>query len=313
LAWYPRVFCKLSFGTSDNLAVEVDRMPWIDVRGSWIQAEGEEWMRLRAAVKERVPTESLMRYVPFRLIRPFFYRETQGIKGDVEINRKVEELASTKFETTKPLYQFTSDRKGIYFQNDWALYLDANLEILDGWCKFKLARYLQDRNPGVVGILDKMIPPTERSTLTPQTKYWRHYLGQCAAPPKSIYTQRELSTKQFSLDHFMPWSFVAHDRIWNLIPEENSVNSAKSDCLPSDRYLRPFAEIHFDALVSTRDTFPAWSSIWATYQDDFGFSTAFLTDKPKFLAGFVEALSRQLTTATRQGFRPGWIYQPKTG
>ncbi|NLV68960.1 MAG: hypothetical protein GXY14_14925 [Spirochaetes bacterium] len=46
-----------------------------------------------------------------------------------------------------------------------------------------------------------------------------------------------------SLDHFIPWSFVVHDRLWNLTPVSRSINSSKSDLLPSlDKYLEHFID-----------------------------------------------------------------------
>jgi len=35
-----------------------------------------------------------------------------------------------------------------------------------------------------------------------------------------------------SIDHFIPWSFVMHDELWNLIPCFKNVNSMKSNRLP---------------------------------------------------------------------------------
>jgi hypothetical protein len=46
-----------------------------------------------------------------------------------------------------------------------------------------------------------------------------------------------LKPKDISLDHYVPWSFVVHDQLWNLIPTTKSVNSKKSDLLPSKKYL----------------------------------------------------------------------------
>ena len=50
-----------------------------------------------------------------------------------------------------------------------------------------------------------------------------------------------LSKDAFDLDHFLPWSFVAHDLMWNLVPADGSVNSSKSNHLPAlDKYLAAF-------------------------------------------------------------------------
>lgn len=38
--------------------------------------------------------------------------------------------------------------------------------------------------------------------------------------------------KNISIDHFVPWSYVAHDELWNLTPTTRSINSSKSNSLP---------------------------------------------------------------------------------
>lgn len=53
-----------------------------------------------------------------------------------------------------------------------------------------------------------------------------------------------LSEKNFAIDHFVPYAFVSHDLIWNLIPIDKSFNSKKSDKLPSfETYFKQFQAI----------------------------------------------------------------------
>ena len=64
-----------------------------------------------------------------------------------------------------------------------------------------------------------------------------------------IYTGQEIHIGDYAVDHFLPWSFVAHDQLWNLIPADNSINSSKSDKLPPwDHFLPKLAEEHREAI-----------------------------------------------------------------
>lgn len=64
-----------------------------------------------------------------------------------------------------------------------------------------------------------------------------------------IYTNLPLHKGAYDLDHFIPWSFVSHDLIWNLLPADGSINSSKSDKLPDlDKYLKPLALIQQQAV-----------------------------------------------------------------
>ena len=62
-------------------------------------------------------------------------------------------------------------------------------------------------------------------------------------------TVKELFKKNYDLDHFVPWSFVSHNLLWNLLPADSSINSSKSNNLPLlDEYLRPFAKMQQQAI-----------------------------------------------------------------
>lgn len=41
-----------------------------------------------------------------------------------------------------------------------------------------------------------------------------------------------MTEKDISIDHFIPWSYVAHDELWNLSSTTRSINSRKSNSLP---------------------------------------------------------------------------------
>lgn len=48
-----------------------------------------------------------------------------------------------------------------------------------------------------------------------------------------------------SIDHFLPWSFVTHDLIWNLHPVEKNINSKKSNFIPSIQYLEEYSSLQY--------------------------------------------------------------------
>jgi hypothetical protein len=65
-------------------------------------------------------------------------------------------------------------------------------------------------------------------------------------PVVEIYGNGMLNEKDISIDHFVPWSYVANDEIWNLHPTTRSINSAKSNNLPRwDVYFKKLSEIEY--------------------------------------------------------------------
>lgn len=73
-----------------------------------------------------------------------------------------------------------------------------------------------------------------------------------------IYTHKELKKGDFAVDHFIPFQFVAHDLMWNLIPADPAFNSVKGAKLPQlDTYFTDFYEIQKEAVKIVSMTRPA--------------------------------------------------------
>ena len=67
-------------------------------------------------------------------------------------------------------------------------------------------------------------------------------------PIHEIYSDTILTDNDISIDHFVPWSYVAHDEMWNLSPTSKSINSAKSNNLPDwDRYFERLAQLEYQS------------------------------------------------------------------
>jgi hypothetical protein len=115
-----------------------------------------------------------------------------------------------------------------------------------GFCLWHLLNYLQRNNPNVPNIAAKLFEPTQRN-LRESRKFWQMAFYKLGAI-RCIYSGTPMQKGSFSLDHFLPWRFVAHDLLWNIIPTPANVNSAKSDVLPDfNSYFEPFAQLQYNA------------------------------------------------------------------
>ena len=75
-------------------------------------------------------------------------------------------------------------------------------------------------------------------------KYWRLIME--LQPVHEIYMGIELQKKDLSIDHFVPWSYVAHDEFWNLHPTTRSINSKKSNYLPDwEMYFHKLCQVEY--------------------------------------------------------------------
>lgn len=71
-----------------------------------------------------------------------------------------------------------------------------------------------------------------------------------------IYTGKDFTKENYeiygglSIDHFIPWSFVLHDEMWNLVPTFKNINSSKSDKLLNyNRYIDDFCDMQYMAVT----------------------------------------------------------------
>ena len=227
-AWYMVSEYRLNLGPNDALERVVHRLSKISNMKSCEKKEVILKYLAECEDKEVIKMKrTLSQNVPYRLQAPFM----ESMKGK-EWNRSGKNLAARINQEERLIYyflQFHGLSTQIKIQKEWADYIKQNYEIIQGWVELNLIRYLQRRNPSVPGIVDKLYPPKERN-LDKVKKYWK--MIAAIKPVCEIYGETLLNTKNISIDHFVPWSYVAHDELWNLTPTTRSINSSKSNSLP---------------------------------------------------------------------------------
>ena len=97
----------------------------------------------------------------------------------------------------------------------------------------------------------KLEAPKERK-LREQTEIWKQVIEQKHI--SDLYTGLDFNDVNYnkygvlSIDHYIPWSFVLHDQMWNLVPTFKNINSKKSDnLLQYDTYIDRFCEMQYEA------------------------------------------------------------------
>ncbi|MBE9086741.1 MULTISPECIES: HNH endonuclease domain-containing protein [unclassified Tolypothrix] len=313
-AWYPHNYFKLSFGKQDQIANKLDTLE-LEITEPILKFIDTDKKLLRNTINNQNIEDiisDINRYVSYRLIRPFFSQETRGIK-DYDVNPSIINLANSQFDNKKPLYSFDAqDQKNcnaIILHPDWIQYLEKNYTIVKGWASWEWLNYMQQRNPSTPNVVNKLFMPQQRDSLTNQTKYWKTILNY--QDIECIYSQVKLDKDYISLDHYLPWSFVAHDQLWNLIPTTKSANSSKSNNLPSEKYFNSFVELQHIGLTVAYQNIT--QSQWLKYSESF-VSELKVSQANDLLNLEILRNAYQITTlplislATMQGFSPDWVY-----
>lgn len=243
-AWYMVTEYHLNLGPNDTLEKVVNHIyEGTDILPSVKKSEILTWLENCVDKEVLKHKYTLTLNVPYRLQAPLFEEfQTEDWK------KSPGKLAPIINQQARLMYYFAGLNglnTHIHVEDAWAQYLRENQEILRGWIQYNMIIYLQRRNPSVPGISDKLMPPQERK-LEKVKKYWK-ILSE-AGEFHEIYGNQLVESKNISIDHFVPWSYVAHDELWNLHPTTRSINSSKSNNLPDwEQYFPRLAHLEFQA------------------------------------------------------------------
>jgi hypothetical protein len=241
-----------------------------------------------------------------RFLAPWFADKLRGVEDSRRaglIRVLAKESQGTPFATP---YWVEGDNVGM--NESWQAFLMENMGVVQAFGEHHLALYLQARNPSVPGIVNKLGAPTN-SQLTMARQFWRLVRAEFEKSGRAerfqdIYAERRLG-ESFAVDHFLPWSFVAHDLLWNLTPVEQTTNSSKSDRLPDlDVYLPRLAKLHFGAIEAVKQR----PKLLEDYTDCFKLDCTGLIElgEKGLAARYREIIVPQVQIAINQGFQAGW-------
>ena len=209
-------------------------------------------LEIKNAIKEhnrelKAAKEQLTNMVPYRALAGFFdkaeekadWNSITRLTAYIErINREVVLLPYTLGDGSKL-------KKKIHFQPSWVEMIQDNTVAILGWIQYEKVKWLQNNNPEVPGLIYKLAPLDEKMRkLSHVRKLWDGILDLHIV--NDVFTDIPIDRTQYDVDHFIPWSFVMNDELWNLMPMDSSLNSVKSNRLPdwNDFFIR-FAKNQF--------------------------------------------------------------------
>lgn len=192
-------------------------------------------------------------YVPYKLLYPFF--DVEGMEEGLSYikNDKHSRLIAYMDTLSGDEDLFYIILNGVGLQKKirvtpyWKKLLLKDYAIIRGWVQYNKAQFLQDRNPGVPGIIYKICQENETLRKLEQARsLWMTTAEVTGQPIREIYTGKEVPLEILSMDHFVPRSYISNDELWNLIPMRKNLNSSKNNKLPSwNEFFTPFAKYQF--------------------------------------------------------------------
>ena len=117
---------------------------------------------------------------------------------------------------------------------------DNTVPIL-GWIQYEKVKWLQNNNPEVPGLVYKLEALDDKKRKLEKVRdLWKEIMK--IRKVNDVFTGDILeSDKKYDVDHFIPFSFVMNDELWNLSPMDPNLNSAKNNRLPDwDKFFKGF-------------------------------------------------------------------------
>lgn len=244
---FPSVaYFKLSFGKQDKLQ-EIVR----EVMTEGLTPASTPDGVARAASKHPALLSQLDDMVPTRLLSPWI-ENTAGLKSTRLTSEIIRQANASQVGEDPMPYGFSESGNCITIGAQWREFLLENKVAVEDYLKLRLVMFLESRNPHSPNITQKLALATTRD-LAAARRFWDRTLEINPRRLMNIYASRPLE-RPFAVDHFIPFSFIGHDLLWNLIPTDQVSNSRKSDSLPDlDRSLPDYAQSHYLGILAHQE------------------------------------------------------------
>ncbi len=250
--------------------------------------------------------------VPHRWLQPFFAKRRihNPTRSEKAFREAITRFARESFDgESPPPYKLMGE--SIVLHPLWRDYFKRNMEIVRCWALWHWTNYLQARNPNTPAIANKIGFPESRGQWKGEREFWREVIRKAPDGVRCIYSGEPLHARDFYLDHYIPWSFIGHNRSWNVIPATREANAQKRDNLPHGRYLRPFSELHHTALTTWHQDFHRrFREITEEYRVDLQLTAEQLLDRNRLTEALTRAIAPLIETAKNNSFEGDWLYAP---
>ena len=185
----------------------------------------------------------LTQNVPYKALSGFANKGRERI--DLNSSAGVMMGYYNRINGLSPLPYTFGEQKGlerkIRFHELWIQMIQDHTVPILGWIQYEKVCWLQSVNPEVPGLVYKLAPMDEKMRkLSHVRKLWDGILDLTQII--DVFREEPVKKEDYEVDHFIPWSFVMNDELWNLMPMDSSLNGIKSNRLPRwDAFFRKFA------------------------------------------------------------------------
>ncbi len=194
--------------------------------------------------------DQLTHMVPYRALASFLSKSSKKVNWN-SMKKMTEDIRAFNAEVIPLPYTLGDSsklQKEVYFHPDWVVMIQDHTVNILGWIQYEKMKWLQNNNPEVPGLIYKLAPMDEKMRkLSKVRELWKGIMD--VQEIQDVFTGKRVSKKHYDVDHFIPWSFVMNDELWNLMPMDSSLNCSKSNRLPKwDPFLMLLLKINMSCI-----------------------------------------------------------------
>lgn len=174
-------------------------------------------------ILESIPYESLTAEMKLDIVQQIKMKCKKYVVGAV-------------FEDTNRLfYSFSKKEEWIQINPRMYEFICRHKMVIEKLNYYEWARFLEKVNEERVAVklLDKIDGSAKRSNLA----MYRQILYEEFENKKCFYCGKQLNSDRMEVDHFIPWSFIKDDNLWNLVLSCPVCNRKKNDKLPAEDFI----------------------------------------------------------------------------
>ena len=192
-----------------------------------------EYSRVEAIIYKYLESNKAIKKLRFQSLND---KEKQDIIDSVTSNCKRYVLGALYNDFNGRLYAFNIKGTGIYLGRESHSFISKYKVTIERLNYYSLARFLEpinktDDTRDLLSKLDKATPRREKLSSYGETLLNGIQKKSC------FYCDKELNEK-IHVDHFIPWSFMKSDNLWNFVLSCPDCNSKlKRDYLPNKKYV----------------------------------------------------------------------------
>ena len=153
-------------------------------------------------------------------------------------------------DTNRLFYSFSKKEEWLQINPIMYEFVCKHKLIIEKLNYYEWAKFLERVNAENIAtkLLIKIDESAKRNNLT----VFRKILYEEFECRTCFYCGKELKTNKIDVDHFIPWSFVKDDNLWNLVLTCPTCNRTKNDKLPSERFLNDLVSRNKQIIIETQ-------------------------------------------------------------